>query len=233
MRRDRVVLRAERRRGRARARRCRGTPRPSWSRSAPRRRAAFHLAPSSLGLRGTLPQVSGVGARWAAVVAGSGARRRVARCACARPRPRLAAGRPAASERPARPAGGAPPEALAGAAGLSHDRGLHRSSPCFRYSAKRRRSAALRQKTVHWEHFVSRLTPSTHAEALPAQPVDVVRQADEEEHEHEQEPDHARALHDREGDRPAADLLGQRPEDVAAVERAGTGTGSRWPARAR
>ena len=37
--------------------------------------------------------------------------------------------------------------------------------------------------------------------------------------DHEQEADDAGPLHDAERDRPAAHLLGQRPEDVAAVER--------------
>src|SRR3954447_24969443 len=57
------------------------------------------------------------------------------------------------------------------------------------------------------------------AEAAPREPPDVVREADEEEREDEREPDEACPLHDAEGDRPAADLLRERPEDVAAVER--------------
>src|SRR5215210_2877564 len=52
-------------------------------------------------------------------------------------------------------------------------------------------------------------------EALPGQPADVVRQADHEQREAYE----AGTLHHAEGDRPAAHLLGQRPEDVAPVER--------------
>src|SRR5919202_1704219 len=62
-------------------------------------------------------------------------------------------------------------------------------------------------------------TRSAHAEALPRQPPDVVRQADEEEAEHEREAEEARALHHAERHRAAPDLLDERPEDVAAVER--------------
>src|SRR4051794_20503725 len=64
-------------------------------------------------------------------------------------------------------------------------------------------------------------TPQTlpDAEAPAREPPDVVREADEEEREHEREADEARPLHDAEGDGTAADLLRQRPEDVAAVER--------------
>jgi hypothetical protein len=42
---------------------------------------------------------------------------------------------------------------------------------------------------------------------------------DREQQQDEHEADHAGALHDAERDRPAAQLLGERPEDVAAVER--------------
>src|SRR3954453_9555518 len=56
------------------------------------------------------------------------------------------------------------------------------------------------------------------AEALARQAPDVVGEADHEDEEHEHDADVARALHDRERDRPAAQLLGQREEDVAAVE---------------
>jgi dephospho-CoA kinase len=60
----------------------------------------------------------------------------------------------------------------------------------------------------------------SHAEALAAgQSPDVVGQADIEQHQHEHEADDPGALHDAEGDRLAADLLGDRPEDVAAVKR--------------
>ena len=61
--------------------------------------------------------------------------------------------------------------------------------------------------------------PLMHRETLAGQGRDVVVQPDQEEHEDEDEPDNPGALHDREGDPPATDLLGQCPEDVAAVER--------------
>src|SRR5215213_99326 len=57
------------------------------------------------------------------------------------------------------------------------------------------------------------------AEAVSREPPDVVREPDEEQREHEREPHEAGPLHDAEGHRAAADLLGQRPEDVAPVER--------------
>src|SRR4051794_4929125 len=56
-------------------------------------------------------------------------------------------------------------------------------------------------------------------EALAAQRVDVVREADREERQHEDEADQAGLLHDAERDRLAAQLLGDGPEDVTAVER--------------
>src|SRR3954453_22635758 len=56
-------------------------------------------------------------------------------------------------------------------------------------------------------------------EASVGQPADVVREADDEQREHECKADEAGPLHDAEGDRAAADLLRQRPEDVATVER--------------
>src|SRR3954451_11536898 len=66
---------------------------------------------------------------------------------------------------------------------------------------------------------VSPAMPSSYSESLALQRVDVVRQADQEDRNDEHEAHDARALHDREGDRPPADLLGDGPEDVAAVER--------------
>src|SRR5918999_593951 len=56
-------------------------------------------------------------------------------------------------------------------------------------------------------------------EAFVGQPVDVVREPDEEHEQHQHHPDESRPLHDAERDRFAADLLDDRPEDVAAVER--------------
>ena len=41
----------------------------------------------------------------------------------------------------------------------------------------------------------------------------------DEQHQHQDEADHARPLHHRERHRRAADLLDEAPEDVAAVER--------------
>ncbi len=46
-----------------------------------------------------------------------------------------------------------------------------------------------------------------------------LREAEEEEHDHEDEAERAGALHHPEGHGPAAHLLDQAPEDVAAVER--------------
>src|SRR4051794_10333065 len=66
---------------------------------------------------------------------------------------------------------------------------------------------------------VSPAMPSSYSESLAAKRVDVVGQADHENRDDEHEADDARALHDGVGDRLAADLLGHRPEDVAAVER--------------
>src|SRR3954452_7149815 len=57
------------------------------------------------------------------------------------------------------------------------------------------------------------------AEAPAREPPDVVREADEEERQHEREADEARPLHDAEGDGAAPDLLRECPEDVAAIER--------------
>src|SRR4051812_11525638 len=56
-------------------------------------------------------------------------------------------------------------------------------------------------------------------EPLAGEPADVVREADEGEHDHEREAHESRPLHDAERDRAPAHLLGQRPEDVPAVER--------------
>src|SRR5215217_6039594 len=56
-------------------------------------------------------------------------------------------------------------------------------------------------------------------EALSGQAPDVVRQPDNEQRDHQREADEPGALHDAERDRATAQLLGQRPEDVAAVER--------------
>ena len=56
-------------------------------------------------------------------------------------------------------------------------------------------------------------------EPLAAQPADVVAQADDEEEGDEQEADDRGPLDEAKRNRAAADLLGQRPEDVAAVER--------------
>src|SRR5438477_78366 len=53
----------------------------------------------------------------------------------------------------------------------------------------------------------------SHAEACAAQAADVVRQADHEQERDEHEPDDARALHHGVGDRAAAELLRERPED--------------------
>src|SRR5919202_4555734 len=59
---------------------------------------------------------------------------------------------------------------------------------------------------------------SAQAEALALQAADVVGEADEEEHEHEREADDPGALHHRERHGAAADLLDERPKDVAPVE---------------
>src|SRR3712207_6696396 len=59
----------------------------------------------------------------------------------------------------------------------------------------------------------------TDVEAFAHQAPDVVRETDHEQHQDEREAHEARALHDLEGDRAPADLLRQRPEDVAAVQR--------------
>lgn len=71
------------------------------------------------------------------------------------------------------------------------------------------------------EHQISRAGrgASAHIEALAGQSADVVGEADGEEADDEHEADDAGALHDAEGDGPAADLLDRGPEDVAAVER--------------
>src|SRR4051794_33270400 len=58
-----------------------------------------------------------------------------------------------------------------------------------------------------------------HVEAFARQSPDVVGEADDEDEEHQGDADRAGALHDAERDRPAAQLLGDRPEDVPAVER--------------
>src|SRR4051794_30075121 len=60
---------------------------------------------------------------------------------------------------------------------------------------------------------------SADAEALAGQPSDVVGEADEEDEQDEHDADDARPFHDREGDRAAADLLGERKRYVPAVER--------------
>ena len=65
----------------------------------------------------------------------------------------------------------------------------------------------------------------TDVEALPVQAVDVVGQADHEEHQHQQEADALARSITLNGTRSPADLLDQAPEDVTAVERAGTGRG--------
>ena len=49
--------------------------------------------------------------------------------------------------------------------------------------------------------------------------VDVVREADHEDHQHERETDDARPLHRAERHRPPPHQLDERPEDVAAVQR--------------
>src|SRR5215212_3403614 len=56
-------------------------------------------------------------------------------------------------------------------------------------------------------------------EALARQPPDVVRQPDHEQPDDQCEADEPRPLHHAERDRPPAHLLGERPEDVPAVER--------------
>src|SRR2546429_468432 len=67
------------------------------------------------------------------------------------------------------------------------------------------------------ELSIPRVLP--HVEALAGQSPDVVGEPDDEDEQHQRDPDCARALHDAEGDPPAAQLLGDRPEDVAAVQR--------------
>src|SRR3954452_10876533 len=57
------------------------------------------------------------------------------------------------------------------------------------------------------------------AESLARESSDVVGQADREQHDYEREAHETGPLHDAEGDRPPAPLLGQGPEDVPAVER--------------
>jgi diguanylate cyclase (GGDEF)-like protein len=59
---------------------------------------------------------------------------------------------------------------------------------------------------------------SAHLEALSREPVDVVREAHEEDQDHQHEPDHSGALHHAERHGLAPDLLDDRPEDVAPVQ---------------
>src|SRR3712207_261211 len=61
--------------------------------------------------------------------------------------------------------------------------------------------------------------PTHVGERLASQPVDVVREADEEQEEHERDPDRGEALVGGARDRPAANGLDDRERDVAAVER--------------
>ena len=60
---------------------------------------------------------------------------------------------------------------------------------------------------------------SLHREPFARQAIDVVRQPDHEQDDHEHEALDPGALHHAEGHRLPAHLLHDRPEDVAAVER--------------
>src|SRR5262245_14189071 len=60
--------------------------------------------------------------------------------------------------------------------------------------------------------------PLPDVEPRARQPVDVVRQADDEQKEDEQEPDGACPLHDAERDPASAHLLDQAPEDMPPVQ---------------
>src|SRR5215211_228630 len=82
-----------------------------------------------------------------------------------------------------------------------------------RVTARRTRSGVGAAATVS-----SSTATSGHLEALAREPVDVVRQAHQEDQDHQHEADHPGALHHAERHGLAPDLLHNRPEDVAAVE---------------
>src|SRR4051794_27651585 len=83
----------------------------------------------------------------------------------------------------------------------------------------RNASARLVALTPRVGAAVSPAMPSSYSESLALQRVDVVRHPDGEDGDDEDEADDAGPLHHGERDGPPADLLGDRPEDVPAVER--------------
>src|SRR4051794_17765327 len=58
-----------------------------------------------------------------------------------------------------------------------------------------------------------------HSEAIAPEPVDVVGQPNDEQHDDQHETDVAGLLHDPERDRATPDLLRERPEDMPPVQR--------------
>src|SRR5215204_5211947 len=92
-----------------------------------------------------------------------------------------------------------------------------KSSAVMRNASAIERACSARRETGAVEVAMRPTLPD--AESLPGQSPEVVREADEEQHDHEREPHEAGPLHDAERDRAPAHLLGHRPEDVTAVER--------------
>src|SRR5215218_49872 len=93
-----------------------------------------------------------------------------------------------------------------------------KSSAVIRNASAIERACSARRETGAAVVAIARPT-LPDVEALAGQSSDVVREADEEEHDHEGEADESCPLHHAEGDRAPPHLLGQRPEDVPAVER--------------